>query len=122
MITTSAKKSFLSLAGMLLLIGLNTVPATAGGASYDVFLTAVDARSDGNFSVVISQGTAGTAACATSSSTQMTGKTTALAGQQILALAVAAYLSGKKIGIEGTGFCNEYPGYESIFRIVIVNN
>jgi hypothetical protein len=119
--TTSAKKKLFGLVSIILMFSLNVTPAMAGGSSYDVFLTAVDARSDGNFSVVVSQGTAGTAACATASSTQMTGKTTTLAGQQLLALAVAAYLSGKKIGIEGTGLCSEYLGYESIFRVVIYN-
>jgi len=119
---SSSKKKLLSLAGMLLLLSLNTTPATAGGASYNVFVTMVDARSDGNFTVLISEGTTGGPACASSSSTQLTGTTNTAAGRAILAVAMAAFLSGKKIGMEGNGTCSEYLGYETVGRIAAVNN
>jgi hypothetical protein len=35
---------------------------------------------------------------------------------------MAAFLSGKKIGMEGNGTCSEYLGYETVGRIAAVNN
>lgn len=119
---TSAKKRLFSIVSVLLLISLSAMPARAlGGTSYGATITLVDARSDGNFSVVFTPAATGSPACANASSTQMTGNATTANGKAMLAVALSTFLAGKKANIEGLGLCNEYPGYESISRIAGTN-
>lgn len=116
-VANSAKKILFSSGAILVAIGLNAVPALAGGSSYNTTITMVDARVDGNFTVIIANATTGAPPCASSSSTQLTGSTGTNAGRAILSLAMSAYLTGKSVGVEGNGTCSEYPGFESILRI-----
>lgn len=115
---TSAKKRLFSIVSVLLIISLTATPAMAfGGTSYGGTITSVDARSDGNFSIVFTPAATGSPACANASSTQMTGNATTANGKAMLAVALSTFLAGKKANIEGLGLCNEYAGYESISRI-----
>lgn len=114
----SVKKSLFSIVSLLLMISLSATPAMAlGGTSYGATITLVDARSDGNFSIVFTPAATGSPACANASSTQMTGNATTANGKAMLAVALSTFLAGRKASIEGLGVCNEYAGYESISRI-----
>jgi hypothetical protein len=121
-IGTSAKKSLVSIVSALLVIILSAMPAMAfGGTSSGATITLVDARSDGNFSIVITPAVTGGPACANASSAQLTGNATTASGKTMLAIAQSSFLAGKHVTIEGLGVCNEYPGYESISRIASTN-
>jgi hypothetical protein len=110
------KRALLTFAAIALITA--TMDARAGAtAPTFVTITAVDARSDGTFLVWFTPAATGSPACANAASNAMTGTTTTAGGKAVLAQALSMFLSGKRVFVDGMNVCNEYPGYESAYRI-----
>src|SRR5664279_3369500 len=92
-------------------------PCLANGTSYYfVTIIAVDVRSDGTFLIDITAPLKGSPACARVT-TRMTGDSTTAAGKFLLQAALASFLSGKQVYLDGTGLCTQYPNIESLYRL-----
>lgn len=113
-------KRSLRLAAFLVLFYACSARLTAAGhtpGSTGVAITNVDVRSDGTFVVYFSQAAIGSASCVTTQTTAMTGTTTTAGGRALLSTALSLFLAKRNVYLEGTNTCNEYTGYESIYRI-----
>jgi hypothetical protein len=116
------KKALVLLAAIAMLG--HSAKLSAGGTTAPNFttITAVDVRNDGTFLVYFDRPATGSPACANASSSAMTGNASTNGGKAVLSHAIAMFVAGKKVYMEGTGTCNEYAGYESIIRIYAANN
>ena len=94
--------------------GLSPV-AHAVGSQSNVNITLIDVRDNGYFIIDISQPTQGTPpTCASGVPNRLVGDGNTAGGKNILATAMAAFLAGKKVAIEGTGTCPVYNTIEGI--------
>jgi hypothetical protein len=98
----------------------NPLAVLAGDTGTFVTVTAVDQRNDGKFLLDIS-GPIQNGSCATVLN-RVSGDATTAAGKALLQVSMSAFLSGKRVYINTTNTCSEYPGIESMSRIYISSN
>ena len=104
----------------LAVLSANPASMLAGTTGTFVTVTAIDQHNDGKFLLDIS-GNIQSSTCATTLN-RVTGDATTTAGKALLQVSTSAFLSGKRVYIDTTNACSEFPGIDSILRIYIVSN
>jgi hypothetical protein len=78
----------------------------------------VDVRASGHFLVQVSLPIQGEPACATDTTSRMHGDSNTAGGKALLAAALLAFSTGRKVRMEGTGGCPEpWTTIEGLFRL-----
>lgn len=83
----------------------------------NTYITSVDTRNDGTFLITVSGNIVNSPACATEKN-RMSGNANSVGGKVLLANAMSAFTKKKTVEIQGSEVCNEYPGIQSVFRLV----
>jgi len=108
---------------VLIVVGLLSIhPAwmRAGTTGTFVTVTAIDQHNDGKFLLDIS-GNIQSSTCATVLN-RVTGDASTTPGKALLQVSMSAFLAGKRLYIDTTNACSEFPGIDSLLRIYIVSN
>ena len=109
---------------MMIPLLLNIVPSlvfAVGTTNGFVSITAIDVRTDNTWLIDVPSNAVNSPSCVTGSRTPVRNRFSGVmkteGGKATLQFAEAAFLSGKKVYVEGTGTCSEYAGIESVYRI-----